>query len=168
AGYDLAGADGTFELLLRETLSPNARFFNVLSYEVTTRMTAAHDTHTAASVTVEVDEAVQSAGATGTGPVCALDSALRQCLAASYPAVVEVRLTDYKVRVLEPGKGTAAKVRVLVEWTDGHSSWTTAGVSANVIEASWLALTDSLRLELLRLVGAGQAPVHIEDYSWAV
>ena len=83
-----------------------------------------------------------------------LDICLRQCLAPVYPAITAVQLVDYKVRVLGIRGGTESKVRVLVEWTDGENSWTTVGVSDNVIDASWHALTDALRLELIRLVAA--------------
>ena len=76
---------------------------------------------------------------------------LRQCLSTLYPAIADVRLTDYKVRVLDFKKGTAARVRVLTEWSDHRRSWATVGVSENVIEASWFALVDALRLELMRL-----------------
>jgi 2-isopropylmalate synthase len=75
---------------------------------------------------------------------------LRRSLAAQYPQVEGIRLTDYKVRVLDSYKGTAAKVRVLIEWSDHQRSWSTVGVSDNVIEASWLALVDAFRLELMR------------------
>jgi len=79
-------------------------------------------------------------------------------------------LTDYRVRVLEPNKGTAAKVRVSIQWSGGHKSWVTAGVSENVIEASWLALLDAIRLELMRLNErrATLAGMTVEDYSWGV
>jgi 2-isopropylmalate synthase len=101
--------------------------------------------------------------------VNALDLALRQCLAGLYPDIANVRLTDYKVRVLDNKKGTAARVRVLVEWSDHKKSWATVGVSENVIEASWFALTDALRLELMRLTekddGIDRA---VEDYCWGV
>ena len=86
----------------------------------------------------------------------ALDVALRKCLSARYPQLADVRLTDYKVRVLDTRKGTAAKVRVLVEWSDHHKSWSTVGVSDDVIEASWNALVDALRLELY----ASPKPIH--------
>ena len=102
-------------------------------------------------ITLKAQDGVHSATAEGNGPVNALDLCLRQCLSALYPGISNVRLTDYKVRVLEPRKGTAAKVRVLVEWSDHKRSWTTVGVSENVIEASWLALVDAIRLELMRL-----------------
>ena len=87
----------------------------------------------------------------------ALDLALRTCLSGVYPRIQEVRLTDYKVRVLDSKKGTAAKVRVLVEWSDHQKSWSTVGVSDDVIEASWNALVDALRLELMRLTEVSQA-----------
>jgi 2-isopropylmalate synthase len=80
-----------------------------------------------------------------------LDVCLRKCLSKLYPKIAGVRLTDYKVRVLDSRKGTAAKVRVLVEWSDHQKSWSTVGVSDDVIEASWNAMVDALRLELMRL-----------------
>ena len=100
----------------------------------------------------------------------ALDLCLRQCLASIYPAIANVRLTDYKVRVLDCKGGTEAKVRVLVEWTDHRRSWATVGVSDNVIDASWRALVDALRLELMRLLERNDDTVapHALDFSWAV
>jgi len=99
----------------------------------------------------------------------ALDEAVRQCLSPLYPAIANVRLTDYKVRVLDSKKGTAAKVRVLVEWSDHRRSWATVGVSENVIEASWLALIDAIRLELMRLAEKDDAIEKVvEDYCWGV
>jgi 2-isopropylmalate synthase len=94
---------------------------------------------------------------------------LRQCLASIYPAIANVRLTDYKVRVLGAKGGTESKVRVLVEWSDHRRSWTTVGISDNVIDASWRALVDALRLELMRLVELDE-PVnaHTQDYCWGV
>jgi hypothetical protein len=80
-----------------------------------------------------------------------LHQCLRECLAKVYPQIANVRLTDYKVRVLDSRKGTAARVRVLIEWSDNRRSWATVGVSDNVIEASWKALVDAIRLELMRL-----------------
>ena len=94
---------------------------------------------------------MHSATASGNGPVNALDLACGSASSTLYPAIAEVRLTDYKVRVLDFKKGTAARVRVLVEWSDHRRSWATVGVSENVIEASWFALVDALRLELMRL-----------------
>ena len=106
---------------------------------------------TTATVILRVNDEIYSSIETGSGPVNALDKRLRQCLATVYPAITNVRLTDYKVRVLDSKVGTAAKVRVHVEWSDHRRSWATVGVSENVIEASWDALTSALRLESMRL-----------------
>ncbi len=163
-GYELEAAEGTFELLVREALHPGSHLFDVVSYEVTTK-----SDKSSASVTLKVQEDVYSATATGNGPVHALDQCLRRCLAKLYPAIAKVRLTDYKVRVLDAKKGTAARVRVLVEWSDHRRSWTTVGVSENVIEASWLALIDALRLEIMRLGETDKSIERaVEDYCWGV
>ncbi|MCZ2076810.1 MAG: citramalate synthase [Bryobacteraceae bacterium] len=168
-GYELEAAEGTFELLVREALRPGVHLFEALGYEVTTRMTGGKETVTAATVTIKAQDGVHSATAHGHGPVNALDLCLRQCLSSLYPEIAKVRLTDYKVRVLEPKKGTAAKVRVLVEWTDHRRSWSTVGVSENVIEASWRALVDALRLELMRITEKDSSVERVvEDYCWGV
>ena len=123
----------------------------------------------AAEGTFKAQDGVHSGTAQGNGPVNALDLALRQCLSSLYPGIAGVRLTDYKVRVLDNKKGTAARVRVLVEWSDHRRSWATVGVSENVIEASWFALVDALRLELMRL-GENDPTIQraVEDYCWGV
>jgi len=164
-GYELEAAEGTFELLVREALRPGVTQFDVVGYEVTTRMNAG----TSATVALTINDDVHTATALGHGPMNALDLCLRQCLAAVYPQIANVRLTDYKVRVLEPKRGTAAKVRVLVEWSDHRRSWATVGVSDNVIEASWRALVDAIRLELMRL-GEHDETIEkvVEDYCWGV
>jgi len=163
-GYELEAAEGTFELLVREALRPGLQLFEVVSYEVITRSASS-----TANVTLKLQENVLTASATGNGPVNALDLALRQCLSTLYPALATVRLTDYKVRVIDFKKGTAARVRVLIEWSDHKRSWATVGVSENVIEASWFALVDAMRLELMRLdekdPNVQQA---VEDYCWGV
>lgn len=153
-GYELEAAEGTFELIVREALQPDVRLFEVVSYEVTSRTIDNRPSMTSATVILRVSDTIHSATATGEGPMNALDVCLRQCLSAVYPAIRDVRLTDYKVRVLDTKKGTAAKVRVLVEWSDHKRSWATVGVSDNVIDASWSALVDALRLELMRLSDA--------------
>jgi 2-isopropylmalate synthase len=152
-GYELEAAEGAFELLVREALNPGVHLFEVDSYEVSTRAGgAAGESHSEASVTLRAQDGVHSATATGHGPFDALHECLRKCLSKLYPEIAGVRLTDYKVRVLDSRKGTAAKVRVLIEWSDRHRSWSTAGVSDNVIAASWKALVDAIRLELMRLM----------------
>jgi 2-isopropylmalate synthase len=163
-GYELEAAEGTFELLVREALHPGVQLFEVVSYEVTTRSTGS-----TATVTLKAHDGVHSATAAGNGPVNALDLCLRQCLATLYPSIADVKLTDYKVRVLDFKKGTAARVRVLVEWSDHRRSWTTVGVSENVVEASWFALVDALRLELMRISEKDpQIDRAVEDYCWGV
>lgn len=175
-GYDFETAEGTFELLVRQAAFPEFHPFDIVSYEVTTRLEGgasklygSDDTITAATVVLRVSDDVHSASTTGHGPVHALDLCLRQCLASIYPAITTVRLTDYKVRVLEGRGGTESKVRVLVEWTDDRKSWTTVGISDNVVDASWRALVDALRLELMRLIEKDEpAGSMVRDYSWGV
>ena len=163
-GYELEAAEGTFELLVREALRPGVHLFDVVNYEVITRGTAS-----TANITLKASDNVLTASATGNGPVNALDLALRQCLSTLYPAIARVTLTDYKVRVLDFRKGTAARVRVLIEWSDQQRSWATVGVSENVIEASWLALLDAMRLELMRFNEQDETiQKAVEDYCWGV
>jgi 2-isopropylmalate synthase len=150
-GYELEAAEGTFELLVREALTPGLHFFDVERYEVSMRSSGDGVSESTASVTLRGRDGMHEATATGQGPFNALHVCLRSCLAKLYPQITEVRLTDYKVRVLDSYKGTAAKVRVLIEWSDHRTSWSTVGVSDNVIEASWRALLDAIRLELMRL-----------------
>ena len=168
-GYELEAAEGTFELLVREALHPGTHFFDVDSYEVTTRAGGAAASRTTATVTLRTAEGAHSATATGHGPFNALHLCLRKCLGKLYPQITAVRLTDYKVRVLDSYKGTAANVRVLIEWSDHRKSWSTVGVSDNVIEASWKALVDAIRLELMRLTEQDTSIERaVEDYCWGV
>jgi 2-isopropylmalate synthase len=168
AGYELEAAEGTFELLVREALHPGMNLFQVVSYEVTSRSTG-NESQTTATVTLKAQDGVHSATASGHGPVNALDVCLRHCLSQLYPDIANVRLTDYKVRVLDSKKGTAAKVRVLIEWSDHRRSWATVGVSDNVIDASWHALLDAIRLELMRLLEKDDTIERaVEDYCWGV
>ncbi len=161
-GYDLEAADGTFELFVRQALYPGVQFFDVRDYEVTIRSGEAK-----AKVRIGLRDGEQAEmNATGHGPVHALDVCLRKCLSA-LPGIADVRLTDYKVRVLDSKKGTAAKVRVLVEWSDNRKSWSTVGVSEDVIEASWLALVSALQLELMRLLESDSSmDKAVADYCW--
>jgi 2-isopropylmalate synthase len=167
-GYELEAAEGTFELLVREALHPGTHFFDVESYEVATRAAGNGPSHSTATVTVKVADGVHTATESGHGPFHALHICLRKCLSKVYPQITDVRLTDYKVRVLD-NLGTAAKVRVLIEWSDHKRSWTTVGVSDNVIEASWKALVDAIRLELMRLTEKDPSiSKAVEDYCWGV
>src|SRR3954470_2606630 len=168
-GYELEAAEGTFELLVREALHPGMHFFDVESYEVSTRAAGNSASVSTATVTLKAQDGTHSETASGHGPFHALHVALRQCLSKVYPQITEVRLTDYKVRVLDSRKGTAANVRVLIEWSDHRKSWSTVGVSDNVIEASWKALVDAIRLELMRLTEQDSSVEKaVEDYCWGV
>jgi 2-isopropylmalate synthase len=168
-GYELEAAEGTFELLVREALHPGLHFFEVEGYEVSTKSGGPAGPRSSATVTLRAQDGIHSATATGHGPFNALHLCLRKCLSSLYPSVASVRLTDYKVRVLEPRKGTAARVRVFIEWSDHRKSWSTVGVSDNVIEASWNALVDAIRLELMRLTEQDQSiEKAVEDYCWGV
>jgi len=99
---------------------------------------------------VKVDGKSEITAAEGDGPVHALDRALRKALEVFYPELSSVHLTDFKVRVIDSESATAAKVRVLIESTDGESVWTTVGVSTDIIEASWIALVDSIEYKLIK------------------
>jgi 2-isopropylmalate synthase len=167
-GYELEAAEGTFELLVREALNPGMHFFDLVKFEVSTRMENDTESTTSASVTLRAQDGIHSATAQGHGPVNALDLCLRKCLSALYPSIGDVRLTDYKVRVLEPRKGTAARVRVLIEWSDHRRSWATVGVSENVIEASWRAMVDAIRLELMRLTAESETVETAAQDYWGV
>ena len=103
-----------------------------------------------AMVKVKVGSQIIHTVAEGNGPVNALDIALRKALLQFYPHVEKIKLTDYKVRILEESTGTESQVRVLIESTDGDEEWRTVGSSTNIIEASWLALVDSVEYWLLK------------------
>ncbi len=167
-GYDFEAAGGALELITREAMHPDARPFEVAGFEVTTRMIGPDQTQSTASVSIRIHQAVFAATATRSGPVNALDTALRQCLSHLYPSISKVRLTDYRVRILEAHKGTGAKAGVIVDWSDGARSWSTMGVSYNLIGASWTALVSGIRLELMRLGEHDEEILCIEDNSWAV
>ena len=149
-GYEFEAAEGSFELLVRQALEPDRHLFDVDGYEVTMRSAGSDGPRATAAVSLRTPHGALSATADGHGPFNALHECVKKCLADIYPSVANIRLTDYKVRVLDSYKGTAAKVRVLIEWSDHERSWSTVGVSDNVIEASWRALVDAIRLELMR------------------
>jgi 2-isopropylmalate synthase len=165
-GYDLEAADGTFELFIRQALYPGVQFFDVQGYEVMIVGGRAKSTRATATVSIGTRSGDSIETAHGHGPMNALDTCLRKCLAA-LPGISEVHLTDYKVRILDSKKGTAAKTRVLVEWSDNQRSWSTVGVSEDVIEASWEALVSALQLELMRLLETESSTDKVvADYCW--
>ncbi|WCK55626.1 citramalate synthase [Aneurinibacillus sp. Ricciae_BoGa-3] len=148
-GYQYEGAEASFELLLRRGLGELEEIFTVESFKVMMERHGDHHISTEATVKLNVQGQIVHTVAEGNGPVNALDNALRKALESFFPAIREMYLADYKVRVLSEQDATASKVRVLIESTDGKDNWSTVGVSANVIEASWEALLDSMRYALM-------------------
>ncbi|UCH62590.1 MAG: citramalate synthase [Fidelibacterota bacterium] len=149
-GYQYDGAEASFELLLRRHTGEFAPYFRIVESRVYVRYDKEGHNYSEAVMKVNVGGESEHTAAEGTGPVNALDNALRKALTRFYPEISEVRLVDYKVRVLDQKHGTSAKVRVLIETSDGKDSWSTVGVSENIIEASWQALRDSLNYKLFK------------------
>jgi 2-isopropylmalate synthase len=150
AGYTFDGADASFELLMLRTLGLVKEHFNFVSFRVfDDKWHEERAPFSEAVVVIEGPDGVRTRNsAIGNGPVNALDSALRQALVPYYPNLEVMQLVDYKVRVLDNGAGTEARVRVLIESTDGKRRWGTVGLSSNVVEASWQALVDSVEYKL--------------------
>ena len=144
AGYEFEAADASFDLLVRRTLGRHQALFDLREYHCSFRRSALHASTTCeATVKLQVNGVAEYTVEEGDGPVNALDAALRKALRPFYSWIDGLRLSDYKVRIVDGARGTAARTRVLIVSTDGHSSWGTVGVSDNIIEASWLALVDS-------------------------
>jgi len=150
-GYQFEAAEASLEMLVRRQTGKHQAFFALGTYQVFGERPAADPSLSSrAFVKVKVDGVVELAAAEGDGPVNALDLALRRALGRFYPSLAAMRLTDYKVRVLDGNDASAATVRVLVESSDATTAWTTVGVSTDIIEASWLALVDSIEYKLAR------------------
>ncbi len=155
-GYEFEAADGSLALLIRRALAHTPPPFTVDAYHVSMRAEGGSSV-CEATVKVRVGEEHAHTVADGDGPVNALDAALRAALVRFYPQLQTVRLTDYKVRILDSTTGTAATTRVLIESSDGTSEWGTIGVNENIIEASLQALVDSLECALAKS-GSGSSP----------
>jgi 2-isopropylmalate synthase len=149
-GYHFEAADGSFELLVRRAGGWEQEFFRLESFRVIIEKRSDGAVSTEATVKVWAGDARYIETAEGDGPVNAIDRALRQAIVQHYPQLADVKLTDYKVRVLDTSRGTGAVTRVLIDTTDGRHSWGTVGVSENIIEASWQALADSLVIGIMR------------------
>lgn len=150
-GWQFEGADGSFEILVRKTLQPYKPFFALERFRLVSELSVGEtrDRNTTAMIKVSADGGEEITAAEGNGPINALDKALRKALEKFYPRLSEMKLTDFKVRVIDTGAATASIVRVMIESTDGVRIWNTVGVSADIIEASWLALLDSIESKLL-------------------
>jgi 2-isopropylmalate synthase len=151
AGYEFEAAEASFEMLIRRQLGQHLPHFDLIEYHSTHRFNGERGFETCeATVKVSVKAERIYTVAEGDGPVNALDRALRKALAPVFPEIMEVRLADYKVRIIDGKSGTAAKTRVLITSSDGNETWSTVGVSLNIIDASWEALVDSLEYYLFR------------------
>jgi 2-isopropylmalate synthase len=158
-GYEFEGAEASFHLLVQRALGKNEQLFDLLGARVinewrpgNAESSTRNEWVTEATLKLRIDGEVHHVAAEGDGPVHALDNALRKALNLAYPAMSAIRLTDFKVRVVNTREGTAAKVRVLIESGTEQESWSTVGVSTNIIEASWQALTEAIEYGLTEVV----------------
>jgi 2-isopropylmalate synthase len=149
-GYQFEAAEGSFELLVQRCAGTFVSHFDRMSFHVNVEADATGEVTTEATVKLKVKDAVRHEVAEGDGPVNALDAALRKALGNVYPNLAEMQLVDYKVRVINSEAATAAGVRVTIESRDADDVWGTIGVSENVIEASWIALVDSIEYKLMK------------------
>lgn len=150
-GFLYESAEASFELLLKKALGKHRRFFSLKGFRVIDEKREwDRPPLSEATIMVDVEGSIEHTAAIGQGPVDAMNAALRKALTKFYPVLEEVRLLDYKVRILPEDKGTAAVTRVIIESGDGSSKWSTVGVSENILEASWQALVDSIEYKLLR------------------
>ncbi len=149
-GYQFEAADGSFALLVKKLAGTYEKFFDLEGFRVTVTRDREGTPITEATVKISVGDQKRHTAADGDGPVNAFDGALRKALEDIYPALKGMHLVDYKVRVVNPRAGTAAKVRVVIESQDDCGRWGTVGVSENIIEASYQALADSIEYKLMK------------------
>jgi 2-isopropylmalate synthase len=148
-GFQFEGAEGSFELLMKEAKGMRRKFFDLKGFRVMVeKRHIDEEPISEATIKIQVGDKLEITAAEGNGPVNALDNALRKALEKFYPELKEAKLIDFKVRILDERKGTEAKTRVLIESGDHQSRWGTVGVSENIIEASWQALVDSIDYKL--------------------
>ena len=144
-------AEGSFEILLKKLIDKFYDYFSLEGFRVITEKRGPHqNVLSEATIKVTVDGEKELTASEGVGPVNALDRALRKALLRFFPTLKEMKLVDYKVRVLDADQATEASVRVLIQSSDGEEIWGTVGVSKNVMEASWLALVDSISCKLMK------------------
>jgi 2-isopropylmalate synthase len=150
-GYEFEAAEASFELLVSKLKGAHRPYFELLGFRVIDEHRGSLMPMSEATVKVKVGKRVEHTAATGNGPVNALDNALRCALQTFYPSLAEMHLVDYKVRVITSNlSGSASLVRVLICSGDRNAQWGTVGVSANIVEASWQALVDSVEYKLAR------------------
>ncbi|MGB9597025.1 MAG: alpha-isopropylmalate synthase regulatory domain-containing protein, partial [Candidatus Poribacteria bacterium] len=150
-GYQYEGAEGSFELMVHRIMGKHDRFFDLKGFTVLVDRFENHQMRSQATIKLmDTEGNLEYQASEGHGPVDALNKALMKALVSLFPQLKSMRLTDFKVRVLDAKKGTAAKVRVLIESSDGEEYWGTVGVSEDIIEASWEALVDSIEYKLFK------------------
>ena len=149
-GYQFEAAEGSFKLLLQKEFKNHKNFFDLLGFKVVIEKKEDNKLVSEALIKLKINGKEEHISSLGDGPVNALDNALRKALSKFHPTLSKMHLTDFKVRVLDEKGGTTAKVRVLIESQDEGDSWSTIGVSENIIEASWQALADSVEYKLLK------------------
>lgn len=166
-GYEFEGAEASFELLLRTVKGEDTRFFSLERMRVRSEKSSNAFDCSEASALVSVQGHQELVAAEGDGPVDAMSQALRKALIGFYPHLQTMRLVDYKVRVLTPEDGTSASVRVLIEHREGTQTWSTVGVSTNILEASWQALADGIRYFLLK-TETKEPVLPADTETWAI
>jgi 2-isopropylmalate synthase len=149
-GYHFEAAEASFELLMKRALKKYKRFFDLEGFRVVIEKRSDKKITSEAVIKLKVKGTKEHTAAEGDGPVNALDNALRKALKDFYPTLSKMHLSDFKVRVLDEKAGTAARVRVLIQSQDETDTWSTIGVSGNIIEASWQALVDSVEYKLIK------------------
>lgn len=149
-GYHFEAAEASFELLMKRALKKYKKFFELEGFRVVIEKRSDRKISSEAIIKLKVKGIKEHTAAEGDGPVNALDNALRKALKSFYPALSKMHLSDFKVRVLNEESGTASPVRVLIQSQDENDTWSTIGVSENIIEASWQALVDSVEYKLLK------------------
>jgi 2-isopropylmalate synthase len=148
-GYQFEAAEGSFELILRRQIGRYRKFFDLQSYRCAVSRAADAPPVTKATLALTAKGQQIHSSAEGDGPINALDGALRRALEPIYPAIAQLHLIDYKVRVVNAGAESAAKVRVVIQFRSPEGIFGTVGVSENIIEASWQALVDALEYRLI-------------------
>lgn len=149
-GYEFEAAEGSLELLIKKLKNEYRNYFTLQGFRILIEKNESDEIRSEATVRMIVNNQVEHTASEGVGPVNALDNALRKALINFYPEIDEMKLSDYKVRVINAKAATSAKVRVLIESSDEKKTWNTVGVSENIIKASWQALTDSISYYLMK------------------
>ncbi|AQQ70835.1 2-isopropylmalate synthase [Limihaloglobus sulfuriphilus] len=149
-GYQFEAAEASFDLLIKKTLGTYKETFHLVKYHVNVERSGSGEKTTEATIKLTVDGETEHVVSEGDGPVNALDEAMRKSLERFYPSLADMRLVDYKVRVVNAKAATAAKVRVTIESRDKNDIWGTVGVSENIIDASWKALKDSFEYKIIK------------------